>query len=137
MSPRSVPALLITALGACVLTGGPSVALGKDAGLPIVIRNVGPKRLRVRVASGNVAPCDSLADESIFSDTLKPGAVVERALTVGECVCVEQTYEPFPDVGWGQARFQCRPVICHGSGKARLCRPDPDPTIRIDLSSGP
>jgi len=100
----------------------------------IVVRALGPKPVRIRVAAGTVYPCDSLANERLYEG--KPAVGTHVTInSAAECVCIDQTVEPFTDVGWTASRFQCRPRICTGHGKARRCRPDPDQTIRIDLRS--
>jgi hypothetical protein len=105
---------------------------------PIVVTLIGNDEVRVRVAEGSVSPCDSPSNTLLHSGKIKPGDVV-KLTTSAECVCVEQTYHPFPVTQWSQSWMACRPQICEwkpGKKKSvRVCRPDPDPTIRIVLTS--
>lgn len=99
------------------------------APIPIVLRNKANGGVRVRVAAGIVAPCDSSSDTPMYSAKLEPGAVVNLALWDGECICVEHTQPPFTEVDWMSGRIFCMPKVCWH----RQCRPASDPTIRVDL----
>jgi hypothetical protein len=95
-----------------------------DGVTPIEVRLLGPKGVRVRVSRGSTLPCDSGDDRPIITGKFAPGEVV-RASTPDECVCVQQTHEPFTDVDWAAGFMVCRPQICSnfdcgGTAIARL-----------------
>ena len=101
---------------------------------PIELTMVGPEAVSVRVAGGTTLPCDSGDDRMLVQGKFNAGQVV-RTSTPDTCVCVQQTYQPFPDVDWAPATVVCRPLVCRGAGKTRRCVPTPDPTIRLRFQS--
>jgi hypothetical protein len=101
---------------------------------PIEITMVGPGPVRIRVAEGRTFPCDSADNRPLVQGKFNPGQVV-RSQTADNCVCLQQTYEPFPDVDWAPAARVCRPQICKRAGRGKYCVPAPDPTIRLAISS--
>lgn len=127
-SVRLVGWLLLCALG--LLEGDLHAA---DAAR-VEIRVLGPGTVRLRVAQGAAMPCDAAGNHLLVNGKFGPGQVVATS-TDAQCVCVQQTHQPFVDVDWSPAVFACRPVTCSGGGKSRVCRLAPDPTIRIDIRS--
>jgi hypothetical protein len=120
----------LAAMALLVVLGVAPCALADDPVVPVIITSVGPKEMRLRVAAGVVGPCESLSNERLFDGTLAPGQRVVLQTAQG-CVCIEHTYDDFPDANWAPTMFACRPVICAG----RRCRPADDQTIRVTLSS--
>ena len=95
---------------------------------------LGPGAVRIRIAQGTTLPCDSIDNKMLVQGRFSPGEVV-RTKVPDNCVCLQQTYEPFPDVDWAAASLVCRPQICTGVGRMRRCVPAPDPTIRVGIRS--
>jgi hypothetical protein len=121
----------VAVLGAapCLLADGPAQ--------PVVISSVGPKAMRVLVAgftAGFVFPCSSFSNTQLFEGKLEPGQQVARG-TADSCICVAHTYDDFPDANWSMGQVACRPMICTRFGRAKRCWPNPDPTIRVAISS--
>ncbi|HEX7670471.1 MAG TPA: hypothetical protein VF395_12840 [Polyangiaceae bacterium] len=110
--------------------GAAPCALADDPVLPVVVSSVGPKAMRLRVAAGIVAPCSSPSNTPLFEGGIAPGQRVVLG-TTGNCVCTEHTYGDFPDANWSEALIACHVMICTG----RTCRPNPDPAIRVSVSS--
>ena len=117
-----------------ITTLAPSIH-SDDSASRVVVKSIGPRAVRIRIAAGTVFPCDSLANDRLYEGKPDIGASVTLA-SAAECVCIEHTLEPFVDIGWSPPRVQCRPQICTGYGKARRCKADPDQTIRIEVRSG-
>lgn len=101
---------------------------------PIELTMMGPESVRVRVARGTTLPCDSGDNRMLVQGRFAAGEVV-RASTTAFCVCVQQTYQPFPDLDWAPGSVVCRPQVCTGIGKAKRCVPASDPTIRLRIHS--
>ncbi len=120
------------ACGSLLLVGAGPVQAASPVGVELTF--AGPHAVRVRVAEGPATPCDSGENHLLVNGKFEPGQVV-RSSTANDCVCVQQTYYPFPDIDWQPAGFVCRPMKCVGFGKGRVCRPAPDPTIRVKISS--
>lgn len=120
-----------------VLLPGSALAAGDafaSAPTPIVITILGPSAVRLRIANGSTLPCDSGDDQMLVAGKFAPGDLV-RTSTSEACVCVQQTYEPFPDVDWAEGSLVCRPQICTWAGRSKRCVPAADPTIRIWVRS--
>lgn len=98
---------------------------------PIEVTLPGPSAVRVRVSRGS---SDSSDDRSLIAGKFEPGQVV-KASTPDDCVCVQQTYEPFTDVDWAAGSSICRPQRCTWAGRSKHCVPAPDHTIRIAIRS--
>ena len=122
-------ASLLPALG-MLLTSTASA----DGITPIEVTLLGPSAVRVRISRGSTMPCDSGDDRQLIAGKFAPGQVV-RASTPDDCVCVQQTYEPFADVDWAAGSMICRPQICTWAGRSKHCVPAPDHTIRIAIRS--
>jgi hypothetical protein len=101
---------------------------------PVVITMLGPGAVRLRVAKGSTLPCDSGDNQMLVEGKFAPGELV-RTSTPEACVCVQQTYEPFPDIDWAEGALVCRPQICTWAGRSKRCIPAADPTIRISVRS--
>jgi hypothetical protein len=124
-----------------VLTGALLAAVGAEAaqadepaGAPIVVTLQGNGTVRVVVAEGNVFPCTSADNRKLWEGKFEPGGTLNLS-TLQECVCIQQTLAPFADTDWAPSRLHCRPQVCVGHYPTRICRPAPDPTIRVDLWS--
>lgn len=123
-TPRTRLAVALTC--ATVLTTAKGLHATEPA--PLVVTMGGSGHLRVQVSEGLTAPCDSSSNRMLFDGRLGPGETF-RASIGGDCVCIRHMSASFPGVDWTTSGFVCRPRICHG----RVCRPAPDPTIRIAL----
>jgi hypothetical protein len=106
--------------------------VGADGATPIEITLLGPRAVRVRLASGTTFPCDSGNNRPIIEGKFSAGEVL-RASTPDWCVCFQQTYEPFSDIDWSAPALVCRPLIC--TRGRRRCLPSSDPTIRLRIRS--
>ena len=98
---------------------------------PVSVTMTGPKAVRVRVAVGTAAPCDSSANTPIFEGKVAPNWG-NTWMVASACICVEQTYDDFPDTSWGQARIECRPMVMGPYGWMRSNDP-----IFVSLTSTP
>jgi hypothetical protein len=124
------------AVGA-VLTVASGASATEPPALPVLVRSIGPKAIRVRIAAftnGFVFPCSSTSNTELWEGPLEPGQQAGIRTPEG-CVCVQHTYEDFPDINWSMGETACRPMVCIGWGRARYCWPSPDPTIRVTVSS--
>lgn len=95
--------------------------------------------MRVRVAeftNGFVYPCTSSMNTLLFEGALAPGQWV-TIMTPARVVCVQHTYDNFPDLEWSMGQVAERPVVCRRSGRAKYCWPAPDQTIRVPFWSTP
>ena len=123
---------------AAIVTMAPhALATDQLPAQPVVVHSVGPKALRVRIAAfttGFVFPCSSSSNTQLFEGSLEPGGEA-RVSTPAGCVCVQHTYDDFPESNWSMGLSACRPLICEGYTRARRCRLNPDPTIRVSVSS--
>lgn len=122
------------AAGAAALFGAVWRVSADDAPRPVIVRSVGPKAMRARVAVGSVFPCSSSSNTQLFDGPLAPGQEIALT-TAADCVCVEHTFDDFPEKNWSSSETFCRPVVCTGGGRTRVCHPAPDPTLRVDLAS--
>jgi hypothetical protein len=118
------------AMAFLVVLGAAPCALADDPLLPVIVTSVGPKAMRLRVASGVVGPCSSASNTPLFDGRIAPGQQVILG-TTENCVCVEHTYDDFPDSNWSMGQIACHVMTCVG----RTCRPNPDPAIRVTVSS--
>jgi len=128
---------LATAITALLLAGSRDVRAKGGSGPPpppgpMHLLQAGPKTIRVRVAAGNVQPCDSGSNRILYDDTLKPNATLDFMVSAG-CICVEQTYDDFPDTDWSQSHLECRPQKCEGSPP--VCYPDATGLIDVTVYS--
>ena len=97
---------------------------------PVVVMMNGEGHVRLEVSAGTALPCDSSANAPLFDGWIEGGQVF-TATTTEACVCVRHTNKKFPSSGWSTAGLVCRKQICRG----RICRPAPDQTIRVKLST--
>jgi len=123
---RKLPALL--ALGAAF-----SLAASAPATIPIPVEFYlqGPGTVRLIVAHGAYMPCDASENRRLIDGKFGPGQVL-RTTFDGQCVCYQQTYEPFVDSDWSVPRTACIP--CRGK-RGEACPPGADMTIRVAISS--
>ena len=113
-------------LGAIVLTA--SSALRANESGAVVVTSTGTADVRVQLAEGTTAPCDSGNNRMLFDGRL-PAGTTFRAAIAGDCVCIRSTSASFPNSEWSTSGLKCRPRICRG----RVCRPAPDPTIYLSV----
>lgn len=98
---------------------------------PVEVTMTGASRVRVQIADGRTRPCDSGDNVMLFDGWLAAGETF-RGASQSECICLRSTTAAFKQTGWSEPGLACRPRVCRG----RICRPAPDPTIRVALSSG-
>jgi hypothetical protein len=100
---------------------------------PIVVTLEGKGPVRVVVAEGNVLPCISADNRRLWDGKFEPGGTLSLSTLQG-CVCVQHTVAPSVDLDWGPPETYCRPQICTRTYRGvPICRPAPDPTIRVQL----
>lgn len=125
---QRVSAALVALSGLAV-----SSSVAADPPAPIFVALSGAESVRVLIAEGNVAPCDSSSNRVLYAGTIAPGRPL--VLQTNEtCVCVQQTFAPMTATDWSSSALACRPMVCTG-GRMGRCVPAPDPTIRIGLTS--
>ncbi len=117
----------------CVLCAA-AWAFAGDRPQPVVVSALGPKGVELRVATGNVLPCTSSSNTLLYAGPLAAGQEL-RLETPADCICVEHTFDDFPDKNWSAPETVCRPVVCTGAGRTRACRPAADATIRVSVAS--
>jgi len=112
--------------------GGVALATGDvrgDERLPVEIRIVGPKAVRVILSEGSIMPCDSMNDRLLVREKLEPGTLIQTS--TASSICLQHTVAPFTDSDWTVGKVYGRPRSCHG----RTCTPTRDPTIRVNVTS--
>jgi len=124
-SLRIATALLLDAV---VVTASSGLRANESESAPVVVASASRVDLRVQIAEGITAPCDSGNDRLLFDGRLPAGATFRTAIA-GECVCIRSTSASFPNSDWSTPGLKCRPKICRG----RVCRPAPDPTIYLSV----
>jgi hypothetical protein len=97
---------------------------------PLFVTFQGSGKVRVQIADGQVTPCDSSDNHMVYSGWIHPSETLATAIG-GDCACIRHTTPRFPNTEWSMSTKHCRPRICRG----RICRPAPDSTIRVQLSS--
>lgn len=95
-----------------------------------IITMHGDGRVRLEVAAGNTTPCDSSTNTKLFDGPINGGQTI-KFTRPEECACIRSTTKKFPNSGWSTPGLVCRKRDCRG----RICRPSPDPTVRVDLST--
>jgi hypothetical protein len=118
---------LIAVLGPAAIVLSAARGLATEP-TPVVVTMGGNARLRVQVSEGLAMPCDSSNNRSLFDGQLGPNETF-RASIGGECICVRHTTSPFRVTDWTTSGLLCRKRVCRG----RVCKPAPDPTIRLSL----
>ena len=115
-----------------VLAGLAFFAMDARASAPaaVFVFQEGPKAIKVRLAVGKTAPCDSAANRQIYVGWMKAQEMLEVPFHEA-CACVEQTYDDFPEVGWSQPILRCRPNVCLNG----ICWPDTSVPVTITLHS--
>jgi hypothetical protein len=78
--------------------------------------------VRVRISEGTTAPCDSSDDKPLVSALVRPKKPPLVVPTEAVCVCWEQTYYPFTDLGWSPTHIACRPMACGPAAKPQKCK---------------
>ncbi len=91
-----------------------------DVSIPVTLTSAGPKAFKVRLADGAVLPCDSKENTLLFEGKLEPGASV-RSTSKRGIVCIQQTYDDFPETGWNIGSIN-NGTECHLGGTAKKPR---------------
>jgi hypothetical protein len=80
--------------------------------------------MRVRISAftnGFVYPCASPENTQLFEGPIEPNQAA-RVATPAACVCIDHTFDDFPDSDWSTAQTFCRQLwMCAGRGSARHC----------------
>jgi hypothetical protein len=105
-----------------------SSGLRANESTPVVLTSASSVEIRVQLADGLTAPCDSGNNRMLLDGKLAAGATF-RASIAGDCVCIRSTSASFPNSDWTTSGLQCRPRTCRG----RVCRPAADPTIYLSV----
>lgn len=96
----------------------------------VIVYAHGPKTVKIRLSVGRTTPCDSSSNRQIYTGTIKAGEQLDAPFHEA-CACLEQTYDDFPDTGWGTPLLRCRPQVCIGG----FCGPDTRYPIHFDVHS--
>ena len=120
--------LALLALVALAATTGLADA---GVGTPVVVRSVGPKRVRLEIAEtpNLVLPCDAFDNVILYRGWIEPGQKVHVASPSGN-VCWRQTSESFPELDWSESRVVMTRKTCR-----RAPCPPPAPRIELTMSS--
>jgi len=97
---------------------------------PVVVIAHGPKTIKVRLSVGSSMPCDAMSNRQLYTGPMKPGEHLVWPFHEA-CACLEQTYDDFPETGWGAPLLRCRPKICYG----QYCVPDTSFPVHFDIDS--
>jgi hypothetical protein len=96
-----VDALVIAlALGIAAITPAADADAGADR--PVFVTVVGKGHIRLRLAVGITAPCDSTENRMLFDGRLAPGRY--RWDTGAQDVCYQHTSGALPDSDWSVSR---------------------------------
>jgi hypothetical protein len=109
---------------------------GEEAKTDVTVISVGPKAFRVRLRAVSTIPCDDPDNARLFEGLVQPGETL-RLKSPRPLVCLQQTFDDWPDIGWGPWWFASG--WCQGWGGRRdspTCAKG-DGTIRITLRSTP
>jgi hypothetical protein len=81
-----------------------TVAAGAEAGAdrPVFVTIVGQGVIRLRLAAGITAPCDSSDNRMLFDGRVGPGRY--RWDTGASNICYQQTSRALPDSEWSESR---------------------------------
>lgn len=130
MSMQSVRAVFVGAF--FVAFGWIATPAHGDTPVDVVVRNVGPNVVKVRVAEGGARVGDA--------HQLWVGALATEAdlwLKTGQkCVWVEQTLVDATGP-WSEPEKFCRPEKCAGVGRAYMCATIEGAPLRIDVDGSP
>lgn len=96
----------------------------------VVVYAHGPKKVKIRLSVGRSTPCDASSNRHLYTGPINAGE--ELSIPFHEaCACLEQTYEDFPDTGWGTPLLRCRPQVCING----FCGPDVSVPIYFEIAS--
>ena len=129
MTPRASSFVRVASgllLASALVTTASSLRANESAG--VVITSTSSVDVRVQLAEGVTAPCDSSNNRMLLDGRLAAGATFRTAIA-GDCVCIRFTSASFPNTEWSTSGLKCRPRTCRG----RICRPAPDPTIYLEV----
>jgi hypothetical protein len=94
-----------------------AVRAGTDR--PVLVTVTGHAAIRLRLARGRTAPCDSEEDTMLFDAPLAPGEY--RFADAGDMVCYQHTSAELPDSDWSVPRVL--PTRMPRGGPLRLTLP--------------
>jgi len=96
----------------------------------VVVYAHGPKQVKIRLSVGRSTPCDASSNRHLYTGPIKGGE--ELSIPFHEaCACLEQTYDDFPDTGWGTPLLRCRPQVCING----FCFPDSSVPVHFEIHS--
>ncbi len=126
VSARPTTALLLGAIVAVVATSSSELRANESG--DVVLTSTSNVEVRVQLAEGRIAPCDSGNNHMLLDGRIPPGATFRTTIAT-DCVCVRSTSASFPNSDWSLSGLKCRPRVCRG----RVCRLAPDPTIYLTV----
>ena len=88
------------ALTIAAFTAAPRAQAGADH--PVFVTVVGQGVIRLRLAAGITAPCDSSENRMVFDGRIGPGRY--RWDTGARDICYQQTSRALPDSDWSESR---------------------------------
>jgi hypothetical protein len=136
-SMSSVSSRVLSLALLSVVLEAPIAAQAEAIATKVSVHSVGPKTFRVRLAAGFVLPCDASSNTILFEGPISADSTI-RITGPDGFVCVQQTYEDFPDVGWGLGFIAWGD--CYGWGGKKngpYCVRSSDGQIHVTLRSTP
>ena len=123
---RPTLAALVALVALSTLGGGASA----NGPAHVIVYAHGPKKVKIRLSVGRSTPCDASSNRQLYTGPINGGE--ELSIPFHEaCACLEQTYEDFPDTGWGSPLLRCRPQVCING----FCGPDTSVPIYFEMHS--
>jgi len=122
--------LLVVALVAVVAAAPDASADNAPKPAPVTVVAHGPKTIKVRLSVGKSMPCDASSNRQLYTGPMKAGEQLVWPFHEA-CACLEQTYDDFPETGWGAPILRCRPNFCING----YCVPDTRFPIHFDIES--
>jgi hypothetical protein len=99
-------------LVAAMIGASPPGTLQAGANYPVYIVVTGQTAIRLQLALGRTAPCDSSENRMMFDGMLAPGRYTFE--TGSEVVCYQYTSASFPASGWSEPRVMPTRIRNHG-----------------------
>jgi len=97
------------ALVALATAGLESDARAQPWSVPVYVSVVGSGSIRVRVAAGDIVPCDSSSNLPLFDGRMSAGTTTELQSPYG-CICEQHTHGAFREVDWTPSQIWCQQV---------------------------
>lgn len=104
---RMIGRFRMPAVAAILLCGSLlSTDIGAQLSFPVLIELHGSGKIRVKVAAGQISPCDSRGNTSLFDGWLAAGNQYSISSPAG-CICVTHTFGGFRESDWSRDRSYC------------------------------